>query len=208
MKIAVLISGRGSNLQALIDAANQPGWPAEIVLVISNVAGAQGLERAKAAGIPTTVINHKDFEDRETFDASMTEAIEKSAAGNGAELVCLAGFMRLLSTHFIDHWRDRLINIHPSLLPAFKGLEVHQRVLDAGEEFSGCTVHFVRPEMDTGPILLQTKVPVQPGDAADTLAARVLEQEHVIYPEAVRLIAEGRVKVDGELTLIDGKGKN
>ncbi|HIC29164.1 MAG TPA: phosphoribosylglycinamide formyltransferase, partial [Rhodospirillales bacterium] len=151
MKIAVLISGRGSNLQALIDAANQPGWPAEIVLVISNVAGAQGLERAKAAGIPTTVINHKDFEDRETFDASMTEAIEKSAAGNGAELVCLAGFMRLLSTHFIDHWRDRLINIHPSLLPAFKGLEVHQRVLDAGEEFSGCTVHFVRPEMDTGP---------------------------------------------------------
>ncbi|HIE19632.1 MAG TPA: phosphoribosylglycinamide formyltransferase [Rhodospirillales bacterium] len=208
MKIAVLISGRGSNLQALIDAANQPGWPAEIVLVISNVAGAQGLERAKAAGIPTTVINHKDFEDRETFDASMTEAIEKSAAGNGAELVCLAGFMRLLSTHFIDHWRDRLINIHPSLLPAFKGLEVHQRVLDAGEEFSGCTVHFVRPEMDTGPILLQTKVPVQPGDAADTLAARVLEQEHVIYPEAVRLIAEGRVKVDGELALIDGKGKN
>jgi len=208
MKIAVLISGRGSNLQALIDAANQPGWPAEIVLVISNVAGAQGLERAKAAGIPTTVINHKDFEDRETFDASMTEAIEKSAAGNGAELVCLAGFMRLLSTHFIDHWRDRLINIHPSLLPAFKGLEVHQRVLDAGEEFSGCTVHFVRPEMDTGPILLQTKVPVQPGDAAHTLAARVLEQEHVIYPEAVRLIAEGRVKVDGELALIDGKGKN
>ena len=208
MKIAVLISGRGSNLQALIDAANQPGWPAEIVLVISNVAGAQGLERAKAAGIPTTVINHNDFEDRETFDASMTEAIEKSAAGNGAELVCLAGFMRLLSTHFIDHWRDRLINIHPSLLPAFKGLKVHQRVLDAGEEFSGCTVHFVRPEMDTGPILLQTKVPVQPGDAADTLAARVLEQEHVIYPEAVRLIAEGRVKVDGELALIDGKGKN
>ena len=208
MKIAVLISGRGSNLQALIDAANQPGWPAEIVLVISNVAGAQGLERAKAAGIPTTVINHKDFEDREKFDASMTEAIEKSAAGNGAELVCLAGFMRLLSTHFIDHWRDRLINIHPSLLPAFKGLEVHQRVLDAGEEFSGCTVHFVRPEMDTGPILLQTKVPVQPGDAADTLAARVLVQEHVIYPEAVRLIAEGRVKVDGELALIDGKGKN
>ena len=208
MKIAVLISGRGSNLQALIDAANQPGWPAEIVLVISNVAGAQGLERAKAAGIPTTVINHKDFEDRETFDASMTEAIEKSAAGNGAELVCLAGFMRLLSTHFIDHWRDRLINIHPSLLPAFKGLEVHQRVLDAGEEFSGCTVHFVRPEMDTGPILLQTKVPVQPGDAADTLAARVLEQEHVIYPEAVRLIAEGRVNVDGELAPIDGKGRN
>ena len=212
MKIAVLISGRGSNLQALIDAASQaeagPGWPAEIVLVISNVAGAQGLQRAEAAGIPTTVINHKDFEDRETFDAAMTAAIEAAADGNGAELVCLAGFMRLLSTPFIDHWRDRLINIHPSLLPAFKGLDVHQRVLDAGEKVSGCTVHFVRPEMDTGPIILQAKVPVQPGDDADALAARVLEQEHVIYPEAVRLIADGRVSVDGELAQIDGKGKN
>ncbi|PCH83691.1 MAG: phosphoribosylglycinamide formyltransferase [Rhodospirillaceae bacterium] len=205
MKIAVLISGRGSNLQALIDAANQPGWPAEIVLVISNVAGAQGLERAKAAGIPTTVINHKDFEDRETFDASMTEAIEKSAAGNGAELVCLAGFMRILSTHFIDHWRDRLINIHPSRLPDYKGLNVHQRVLDAGERITGCTVHFVRQEMDTGPIVIQASVPVHDSDDAGTLAARVLEQEHQIYPQAVRLIAQGRVTVDGEQAMIDGE---
>jgi phosphoribosylglycinamide formyltransferase-1 len=204
VKIAVLISGRGSNLQALIDAANEPGWPVEIVLVISNVAGAQGLSRAEAAGIPATVINHKDFEDRETFDASMTEAIEAA----GTELVCLAGFMRLLSTPFIDHWRDRLINIHPSLLPAYKGLNVHQRVIDAGQKHAGCTVHFVRPEMDTGPIIRQAKVPVRPGDDPETLAARVLEQEHVIYPEAVRLIAEGRVRVDGELALIDENGKN
>ena len=204
MKTAVLISGRGSNLQALIDAQAEPGWTAGVALAISIEARAKGLDRAEAAGIAAAVINHRDFDGREPFDRAITEAIETS----GAAFVCLAGFMRLLSTHFIDHWRDRLINIHPSLLPAFKGLEVHQRVLDAGEEFSGCTVHFVRPEMDTGPILLQTKVPVQPGDAADTLAARVLEQEHVIYPEAVRLIAEGRVKVDGELALIDGKGKN
>jgi len=198
MKIAVLISGRGSNLQALIDAA-----PAEISLVISNIAGVQGLTRAEAAGIPVAVIKHKDFGDRETFDAAMTDAIE----GTGADLVCLAGFMRLLSTPFIDHWRDRLINIHPSLLPAYKGLDVHQRIIDAGEKESGCTVHFVRPEMDTGPIILQARVPVQPGDDADTLAARVLEQEHGIYPKAVRLIAEGRVRiVDEKRALIDDRG--
>jgi len=197
MKIAVLISGRGSNLQALIDAA-----PAEISLVISNIAGVQGLTRAEAAGIPVAVIKHKDFGDRETFDAAMTDAIE----GTGADLVCLAGFMRLLSTPFIDHWRDRLINIHPSLLPAYKGLDVHQRIIDAGEKESGCTVHFVRPEMDTGPIILQARVPVQPGDDADTLAARVLEQEHGIYPKAVRLIAEGRVRiVDEKRALIDDR---
>ncbi len=201
MKTAVLISGRGSNLQALIDAGAEPGWPAGIVLVLSNVAGAKGLERAAAAGIAATVIDHRDFDNRETFDAAMTVAIEAA----GAELVCLAGFMRLLSTPFIDHWRDRLINIHPSLLPAFKGLDVHQRVLDAGEGFSGCTVHFVRPEMDSGPIIIQAKVPVRPGDDAERLAARVLGHEHVIYPKAVRLIAEGRVRVEDERALIDGE---
>lgn len=207
MKIAVLISGRGSNLQALIDAQKEAGWPAEIVLVISNVAGAKGLERAEKAGIPTAVINHKDFEDRETFDAAMTEAIEAVSDGNGdgeeVGLVCLAGFMRILSTPFIDRWRNRLVNIHPSLLPAYKGLDVHQRVIDAGEDFSGCTVHFVRPEMDTGPIILQAKVPVLADDDADTLAARVLEQEHLIYPKALRLIAEGRVQVKDETAKID-----
>jgi phosphoribosylglycinamide formyltransferase-1 len=201
MKVAVLISGRGSNLQALIDAGAEPDWPAEIVLVISNVEGAPGLERAEKAGIATQVIDHKAFDGREPFDAAMTAAIEDS----GAEFVCLAGFMRLLSTPFIDRWRDRLINIHPSLLPAFKGLDVHQRVLDAGEKVSGCTVHFVRPEMDTGPVIVQAEVPVNPGDDADALAARVLEQEHVIYPRALRMIAEGRVTVEGERAVIDGQ---
>ena len=208
LKIAVLISGRGSNLQALIDAAEEPTWTAEIVLVISNTPGAQGLKRAEKAGIPALVIDHRDFNDRETFDAVMTKSIEAT----GAELVCLAGFMRLLSTPFIDHWHNRLINIHPSRLPAFKGLNVHQRVLDAGELMTGCTVHFVREEMDTGPIITQANVPVHyadkngdAGDDADTLAARVLEQEHLIYCQAVRLIAEGRVTVDGEQAMIDGK---
>ena len=204
MKAAVLISGRGSNLQALIDAQAAPGWPAGIVLVISNVAGAQGLERAKKAAIPATVIDHRDFDGREPFDAAMTAAIEDA----GAEFVCLAGFMRILSDPFIGRWRDRLINIHPSLLPAFKGLHVHERVIEQGARFSGCTVHFVRPEMDTGPIIQQARIPVLPGDDADTLAARVLEQEHIIYPRALRLIAEGRVTVTGERALIDGVPAN
>jgi len=197
MKTAVLISGRGSNLQALIDAQAEPGWPAEIVLVISNEPGAKGLDRAEAAGIAAAVINHRDFDGREPFDQAMTEAIEAS----GASFVCLAGFMRLLSDGFIDHWHDRLVNIHPSLLPAYKGLDVQQRVVDAGETEAGCTVHFVRPETDTGPIILQARVPVRLDDDAGTLAARILEQEHVIFPQAVRLIAEGRVTVEDECVL-------
>ena len=199
MKTAVLISGRGSTLQALIDAQAEPGWPAEIVLVISNEPGAKGLDRAEAAGIAAAVINHRDFDGREPFDQAMTEAIEAS----GASFVCLAGFMRLLSDGFIDHWHDRLVNIHPSLLPAYKGLDVQQRVVDAGETEAGCTVHFVRPEMDTGPIILQARVPVLPDDDADTLAARILLQEHVIYPQALRLIAEGRVTVEDERVLMN-----
>jgi phosphoribosylglycinamide formyltransferase-1 len=199
MKTAVLISGRGSNLQALIDAQAEPGWPAEIVLVISNEPGAKGLDRAEAAGIAAAVINHRDFDGREPFDQAMTEAIEAS----GASFVCLAGFMRLLSDGFIDHWHDRLVNIHPSLLPAYKGLDVQQRVVDAGETEAGCTVHFVRPEMDTGPIILQARVPVLPDDDADTLAARILLLEHVIYPQALRLIAEGRVTVEDERVLMN-----
>jgi len=200
LKLAVLISGRGSNLQALIDAGAKKDWPAEIVLVISNVAAAPGLARANKAGIPTKVISHKDFTGREPFDAAMTEAIEAA----GAELVCLAGFMRLLSDSFIAHWRDRLINIHPSLLPAFKGLHVHERVVEMGARFSGCTVHYVRPEMDTGPIIAQAVVPVRADDDADAVAQRVLAQEHKIYPLAVRLIAEGRVRVANEIAVIDG----
>ena len=199
MKTAVLISGRGSNLQALIDAQAEPGWPAEIVLVISNEPGAKGLDRAEAAGIAAAVINHRDFDGREPFDQAMTEAIEAS----GASFVCLAGFMRLLSDGFIDHWHDRLVNIHPSLLPAYKGLDVQQRVVDAGETEAGCTVHFVRPEMDTGPIILQARVPVLPDDDADTLAAHILLQEHVSYPQALRLIAEGRGTVEDERVLMN-----
>jgi phosphoribosylglycinamide formyltransferase-1 len=192
LKLAVMISGRGSNLQALIDATADPAFPAEIILVLSNRPGAMGLERAAKAGIPTRVIDHKDFADRAAFDREMTAAMEDA----GTELVCLAGFMRLLSDAFVDHWRDRMINIHPSLLPAFKGLEVQERVLARGARFAGCTVHYVRKEMDTGPIIVQAVVPVHPDDTPDSLAARVLEREHDIYPLAVRLIAEGRVSID------------
>ena len=193
-------------MQAILDAIATGGLDAEIALVLSDIPEAYILERAARAGLPTGLINCRDF--RSNFPEEVQHETAEALLQSGVELVCLAGFMRLLSTPFIDHWRDRLINIHPSLLPAYKGLDVHQRVLDAGEDFSGCSVHFVRPEMDTGPIILQAKVPVQPGDDADALAARVLEQEHVIYPEAVRLIADGRVSVDGELAQIDGKGKN
>lgn len=199
MKLAVLISGRGSNLQALIDACADDDFPAEIALVMSNKADAFGLERAQKAGIPTEVLNHKDFEDREAFDAAMTAAIEAA----GAEFVCLAGFMRLLSDGFVRRWRDKLINIHPSLLPAYKGLHVHERVIEEGARFSGCTVHFVRPAMDEGPIIVQAVVAVLPDDTPDDLAARILEQEHVIYPQAVRMIAEGRVRISAETVRIE-----
>lgn len=204
MKIAVLISGRGSNLQALIDAeaAAKDDCPWETVLVLSNNAEAQGLERARRAGIPTHVVDHRDFEDRATFDAEMTRAIEAA----GAELVCLAGFMRLLSDEFVDYWRDRLINIHPSLLPAFKGLDVQQRAIDRGVRFSGCTVHYVRRDMDTGPIIIQAVVPILPDDDAAALAARILIEEHRIYPLAVRWIAEGRARIQQERVRIDGIG--
>lgn len=198
-KLAVLISGRGSNLQSLIDACAAPDFPAEIALVLSNVEGVQGLERARKAKIQTSVISHKDFADRESFEDAMHERI----LGVRPDLVCLAGFMRILTDNFIKRWSNRLINIHPSLLPAFRGLHTHERVLEAGARFAGCTIHFVRPAMDDGPIIAQAAVPVRPDDTPDTLAARVLEQEHRIYPLAVRLIAEGRVRVVGERVVID-----
>ena len=200
LRLAVLVSGRGSNLQALIDACADDAFPAEIALVIANVATAGGLQRAEKAGIPTRVVDHKGYPDRDSFDAVLTEAIEES----GARLVCLAGFMRLLTDGFCHRWRDRLINIHPSLLPGFKGLHTHERVLEAGVRITGCTVHFVRAAMDEGPIIAQAAVPVGIDDDADTLAARVLAQEHRLYPLAVRLIAEDRVKVKGERTEITG----
>lgn len=197
LKVGVLISGRGTNLQALIDACAAPGFPAAIALVVSNVAGAYGLKRAADAGIPTAVIDHKKYPNRAAFDAAVDEALR--AAGIG--FVCLAGFMRILSEGFVERWRDRLINIHPSLLPAFKGLDTHQRAIDAGVTITGCTVHFVRPAMDDGPIIVQAAVPVLPGDDAERLAARILESEHVIYPLALRLVAEGTVTVEGERTV-------
>lgn len=203
LKVAVLISGRGSNLQALIDACADPAFPAEIRLVISNVADAAGLERAARAGIPARVIARGAFADRAGFEAAIDAALVEA----GIELVCLAGFMRILGEAFVARWRDRLVNIHPSLLPAFKGLHTHERALAAGVRFTGCTVHFVRPAMDDGPIIVQAAVPVLPGDDAERLAARVLEAEHEAYPLALRLIAEGKVTVaEDRVEIADASG--
>jgi phosphoribosylglycinamide formyltransferase-1 len=199
LKLAVLISGRGSNLQALIDAAAAADYPAEIALVLSNRPSAAGLARAAAAGLPSVVVDHTRFADRAPFDAEL----DRTLSAHGIELVCLAGFMRLLTRGFVAAWSDRMVNIHPSLLPAFKGLHTHERVLAAGVRVTGCTVHYVRPEMDEGPIIVQCAVPVLPGDDADALAARVLAAEHRCYPLAVRWIAEGRVHIDGARALID-----
>jgi len=200
LKVAVLISGRGSNLASLIEACAAPAFPAEIRLVLSNRADAAGLAHAARAAIPSAVIPHRDFASRETFDG----ALDRTLQAAGIELVCLAGFMRLLTPDFVARWRDRLINIHPSLLPAFRGLDTHARALAAGVRFAGCTVHFVRPEMDEGPIIVQAAVPVLPGDDAERLSARVLEAEHQAYPLALRLVAEGKVRVDGDRAEIAG----
>ena len=200
LKVAALISGRGTNLQALIDAAAEEDFPAEIVLVLSNQPDAAGLARSVAAGIPARTIDHRAYDGREAFEDAVTEAL----AAAGVELVCLAGFMRILTEGFVNRWWDRLINIHPSLLPAFRGLHVHERVLEHGTRFSGCSVHYVRPAMDDGPIIVQAAVPVLADDTPETLAERVLAEEHVVYPLAVRLIAEGRVRVVGERVAISG----
>jgi formyltetrahydrofolate-dependent phosphoribosylglycinamide formyltransferase len=191
-RTAVLISGRGTNLQALIDAAADTRFPAEIVLVFSNIVDAPGLARAKSAGIATEAISHRDHPDRESFDTAMDDVLRQSEI----EIVCLAGFMRILSDNFVRRREGRLINIHPSLLPAFKGLDVHRRVLEAGVRISGCTAHFVAPELDSGPIIAQAAVPVLVGDAEETLAARTLAAEHRIYPLALGLLASGRVKLE------------
>jgi len=201
LKVAILISGRGSNMRALIEACRQPDMPAEVVCVLSDRADAAGLRYAADAGIATAVVARQDHADRDAFGAALHE--ELTAAG--AEFVCLAGFMRLLGADFVNRWHDRLINIHPSLLPAFKGLHVHERVLAAGVRITGCTVHFLRVEMDVGPIIVQAAVPVAADDTADSLADRVLRQEHRIYPLALRLIATGRVRVAGERVLIAGQ---
>lgn len=193
-RVGVLISGRGSNLGALIEACKAPDYPAKIVLVISNIPSAQGLLRAESALIPALVINHKDFATREGFDAALDTALNEA----GVELLCNAGFMRLHSEGFVARWRNRHLNVHPSLLPAFRGLHSHARVLEAGATITGCTVHFVRPEMDTGPIVAQAAVPVLPDDTPESLGARVLDAEHRLYPHALRLVASGEVRVEDE----------
>jgi phosphoribosylglycinamide formyltransferase-1 len=193
-KLGVLISGRGSNLAALIQACNAPHDPAEIAVVISNRPAAPGLQFASDAGIPTQVIDHKKFASRAAFDRALDDALRAA----GVDLVCNAGFMRLLTPDFVEAWRDRQLNIHPSLLPAFRGLDTHERAIAAGVRISGCTVHFVRAEMDEGPIVAQAAVPVLPGDDAEALAARVLRAEHRLYPWAVRLVASGAAWVEAE----------
>ncbi|HVX74150.1 MAG TPA: phosphoribosylglycinamide formyltransferase [Devosia sp.] len=188
-RVAILISGRGSNMAALIEAARAPGYPAEIVGVFSNVADAPGLAVAAAQGIPTAARPHRDYADKPAFEAAMDEVL----AGWRADIVCLAGFMRLLSPAFCTRWAGRLINIHPSLLPRHKGLHTHAQALADGVTEHGCTVHFVTPGMDEGPVIAQARVPVLPGDTADTLAARVLVEEHKLYPRALAMLARGDV---------------
>jgi phosphoribosylglycinamide formyltransferase 1 len=185
-RVAILISGRGSNMTALIEAAKAKDYPAEIALVVSNRPDAAGLDRARSCGIPTAVIDHTTFGgDRETFE----QALDQELREQRIDLVCLAGFMRLLTPWFVNRWSGRMLNIHPSLLPQFKGLHTHRRALEAGVKRHGATVHFVVPEMDAGPIVMQDSVAVHENDTEETLAARVLELEHKIYPRALRAVA-------------------
>ena len=202
LKVAVLISGRGSNLQALIDAFGPKvaDSPVKIALVLSNRPDAPGLERAAQAGLKTEIVDHKGFQSREDFDVAMDREIRAAAA----TFVVMAGFMRLLTPQFVTAWKDKLVNIHPALLPSFPGLHTHRRAVEAGVRFHGATVHFVRHETDSGPIIAQSVVAVRPDDTEETLAARVLETEHRLYPLALRLIAQGQVHVEGERAIISG----
>ncbi|MEO3429664.1 phosphoribosylglycinamide formyltransferase [Pelagibius sp. CAU 1746] len=198
MKVGVLISGRGSNLKSLLDACATPDFPAQIVTVISNRPGAGGLDHARAAGVAAETIDHKDFNGREAFEAEVTKALEAA----GVDLLCLAGFMRVVSAGFVRHWQGRMINIHPSLLPLFPGLDTHARALEAGVRLHGCSVHYVNEEVDGGPIIGQAAVPVLPGDDPAGLAARVLTAEHRLYPACLRLVAEGKVRCrDGRVAI-------
>ena len=200
VRTAVLISGRGSNLRTLISACAHTRFPAELVLVVSNQADAPGLQHARAAGIATRIIPHSKFSSRASFDAALDGALD----GARAELICLAGFMRILSDGFVLKWQGRMINIHPSLLPSFKGARVHERAIESGVRISGCTVHFVTPEMDSGPPIAQAAVPVHAGDTPETLAARVLAAEHRLYPLALKMVAEGRVRLDNGKAVFSG----
>lgn len=200
-RVAVLISGRGSNMAALIEAAKDKTFPAEIVAVISNRSDAGGLMAAQAVGIATEVVDHAAFgKDRAAFERALQAVLEK----HRIDIVCLAGFMRLLSAGFVKQWQHRILNIHPALLPAFKGLDTHRRALDAGVKVHGATVHFVVPEMDSGPIIAQAAVTVRPGETEEELAARVLKVEHQIYPLALKLLAEGRLQIENGRCRVDG----
>ncbi|MAV87979.1 MAG: phosphoribosylglycinamide formyltransferase [Rhodospirillaceae bacterium] len=195
LKVGVLISGNGSNLQSIIDACEDPNFPAELSIVISNKAEAYGLGRAKKANIKTKVIEHQNFQHRSDFEKNITKALINA----NVELVCLAGFMRILTDTFVYSWKDRLINVHPSLLPIFKGLNTHQRAIECGVKFSGCTIHFVSSSMDEGPIILQAAVPVHQNDTSKSLAERVLDAEHKLYPMAIRLFANKKIWIENDL---------
>lgn len=197
-RVGILISGRGSNMMALVEAARDPAYPAEIVVVISNRPDAAGLAWAKSQNIPTVALDHKAYATRTAFEEEMHEAL----IAHGAEMVACCGFMRLMTPDFVDVWRDRMINIHPALLPAYKGLHTHERALADGVRIAGCTVHVVRLEMDAGPIIAQAAVPVLDGDTPDTLSARVLSAEHILYPHALALFALGKAHVEGEAVRI------
>ncbi len=191
-RVAILISGRGSNMASLIEAARASDYPAEIVLVVSNIAGAGGLEKARAAGIETLTLESKPFgKDREAFERALNDKL----VAHNVELVCLAGFLRLLTPWFVKQWDGRMLNIHPALLPSYRGLHTHERALADGVKIHGATVHFVVPEVDAGPIVIQGAVAVRDDDTPDTLAARVLAVEHQIYPDALRLVASGQVQI-------------
>lgn len=201
IRLVVLISGRGSNLQAILDQAASGELPVDIAAVISNRPGVQGLERARRAGVPALELDHKAFSDRPGFEAALVELIDR----HQPDLVVLAGFMRVLTPSFTDHYRGRLLNIHPSLLPKFRGLHTHERAIAAGETEHGASIHFVTAELDGGPIIVQARVPVLSGDDPDTLGARVLEQEHRLYPQAIRWFAQGRLGLEGERVRFDGR---
>jgi phosphoribosylglycinamide formyltransferase-1 len=202
-RVAILISGRGSNMAALIEAAAAENFPAEIVVVISNKADAAGLCKARDSGVATLVVDSKPFgKDRAAFEAALQAALDQ----HRIELICLGGFMRLLTTEFVQRWAGRMLNIHPSLLPSFRGLDPHGQALRAGVKISGATVHFVTPETDAGPIVMQGAVAVRDDDTADTLAARVLDIEHRIYPDALRLVASGGTRIDGEVCRTTANG--
>jgi len=197
LRTAILISGRGSNMDALIAAAMDPGFPAEIALVLSNRPDAPGLARAKASGVATAAVDHKIYAGREEFERSLQIVLDAYRI----EFICLAGFMRMFTPWFVGRWRGRMLNIHPALLPSYRGLDTHARALADGVKIHGCTAHFVAPEMDEGPIVAQAAVPVRDDDTPETLAARVLAQEHVIYPMALRLVASGAVRIEGNRVL-------